>query len=123
MNQVKPHYPEALVTYGPPQRRNSQPTMPRGQFSSPSQQKSYYPAQTRAYTPLQPRRYAPVRHGIYSQPQVRRFAILQNLEFRFSFSQTDKTRKTFVLKYHEYYGSFEVSCSVDFRDSSNFSDL
>ncbi|XP_028394290.1 uncharacterized protein LOC114518488 [Dendronephthya gigantea] len=73
VNQVKPHYPEALVTYGPPQRRNNQPAVQRGQFYSPRPQKPYYPAQTRTYTPVQPRRYAPVRHRMYSQAQTRAY--------------------------------------------------
>jgi hypothetical protein len=69
-NQVKPHYPEALVTYGEPQRPNIRTASQRARFYPPPQQRSYYTPQARAYTPVQPRPYAHAQQRTYAQPQV-----------------------------------------------------
>ena len=70
-NQVKPHYPEALVTYGSPQRSNTQTATQRARFYPSLQQRSYYLPQARAYTAAQRRPYAPARQRTFAQPQAR----------------------------------------------------
>ena len=69
-NQVKPHYPEALVTYSPPQQPHTQPAFQRAAFYPSPQQSSYYPGQVRRYTPVQPRPRPVVQQRTFTQPQV-----------------------------------------------------